>query len=67
MLQMTLHLIRSSRLLTLLLPGVEVGTHAVKSARFFFTLIMLHWYYIGPSNKYIFRVGVGDILILLTM
>jgi hypothetical protein len=21
--------------------------------------------YIGPSNKYIFRVGVGDILILL--
>jgi hypothetical protein len=23
--------------------------------------------YIGPSNKYIFRVGVGDILILLTV
>jgi hypothetical protein len=23
--------------------------------------------YIGPSNKYIFRVGVGDILILLIM
>jgi hypothetical protein len=22
---------------------------------------------IGPSNKYIFRVGVGDILILLTV
>jgi hypothetical protein len=23
--------------------------------------------YIGPSNKYTFRVGVGDILILLTV
>jgi hypothetical protein len=27
----------------------------------------LYVYYIGPSNKYIFRVGVGDILILLTV
>jgi hypothetical protein len=30
-------------------------------------ILSIMYYNIGPLNKYIFRVGVGDILILLTV
>jgi hypothetical protein len=36
-------------------------------SQFVLTLSVKTNTYIGPSNKYIFRVGVGDILILLTV
>jgi hypothetical protein len=39
----------------------------VLTVLFLFILIIILKKYIGPSNKYIFRVGVGDILILLTV
>jgi hypothetical protein len=73
----TLHSTRSSRLWIFQLLGFEVLQVGLQKKNHF----NFNCFYrdtqkgdfrslednIGPSNKYIFRVGVGDILILLTV
>jgi hypothetical protein len=48
-------------------PQLHFGLQSLGLAQKDSLLLLMIESTIGPSNKYIFRVGVGDILILLTV